>query len=417
MAKNYSILRINKDILEITKYPIEGIGIVSLDNNPREYIVNTRIMSGIYEGYCLQMLLTFPDNYPISPPKILIYPGQPFDNTYHHHIFEDSSIDKTGGHFKKFCFDLLQNDFLSTTQQFSGWNASYTISTLLLQVQNFLSIPDMPENHLPDKNKIDELMRSMDNYERTFIINDENSETIKIHTWKKPYPEMYFKKNEDEKNEIKEEKVNNIDNFENNKIKLIKDNLTCFISRLNYLDNPNILLGYPIKKNIFENSIPIPEILSYESYMMQISNKEELYSSQLHNFQEEDDDLIFPRIRHLMFEDFFIPNNIFDGNFINFNLTNNFNNEFNNDILFNFNNNNFTNHNNYHSFKSANNEYYENWLPIYINENHYLKNKIAILNSFSIIKYGNLGLKEYDFKPDHIFEILPDILFEMIKKC
>ena len=118
MPKNYSSLRINKDILEITKSPIEGIGIISLDNNPKEYIVNTRIMSGIYEGYCLQMLLTFPENYPIFPPKILIYPGQRFDNTYHHHIFEDKSIDENGGHFKKFSsiyykmtFYLLHNNF------------------------------------------------------------------------------------------------------------------------------------------------------------------------------------------------------------------------------------------------------------------------------------------------------------------
>ena len=365
MTKNYSLLRINKDILEITKYPIEGIGIVSLNNNPKEYIVNTRIMSGIYEGYCLQMLLTFPDNYPIFPPKILIYPGQPFDNSYHHHIYEDNNIDENGGHFKKFCFDLLQNDFLSTTQQFSGWNASYTISTLLLQVQNFLSIPDMPENHLPDKNKIDELMKSMGNYERMFVINNENGETIKLHTWKNPYPEMYFKNIENEKNKIKKDEV---DNFEDNKIKMIKDNLTCFISRLNYIDNQNILFGYPIKKNIFEKYIPIPVILSYESYMIQLSNKDDIFSNQSQ---------IFHRLR------FGILNNDY------YNL---------------------------HSFKSANNEYYENWLPIYINENHYLKNKTAILNSFSIIKYGNLGLKEYDFKPEHIFEILPNLLYEMIIK-
>ena len=365
MTKNYSLLRINKDILEITKYPIEGIGIVSLNNNPKEYIVNTRIMSGIYEGYCLQMLLTFPDNYPIFPPKILIYPGQPFDNSYHHHIYEDNNIDENGGYFKKFCFDLLQNDFLSTTQQFSGWNASYTISTLLLQAQNFLSIPDMPENHLPDKNKIDELMKSMGNYERMFVINNENGETIKLHTWKNPYPEMYFKNIENEKNKIKKDEV---DNFEDNKIKMIKDNLTCFISRLNYIDNQNILFGYPIKKNIFEKYIPIPVILSYESYMIQLSNKDDIFSNQSQ---------IFHRLR------FGILNNDY------YNL---------------------------HSFKSANNEYYENWLPIYINENHYLKNKTAILNSFSIIKYGNLGLKEYDFKPEHIFEILPNLLYEMIIK-
>ena len=53
----------------------------------------------------------------------------------------------------------------------------------------------MPENHLPDKNKIEELRKSMDNYKRKFMIKEENKEIIKIHTWKNPYPEMYFKKN------------------------------------------------------------------------------------------------------------------------------------------------------------------------------------------------------------------------------
>ena len=51
---------------------------------------------------------------------------------------------------------------------------------------------------------------------------------------------------------------------------------------------------------------------------------------------------------------------------------------------------------------------------MYIDENHYKKNRTSILNSFSIIKYGALGKKEYDFKPEHIFEILPIILNKMI---
>ena len=55
--------------------------------------------------------------------------------------------------------------------------------------------------------------------------------------------------------------------------------------------------------------------------------------------------------------------------------------------------------------KVLNNQYYNYWVPIYIDENHYKKNRTAILNSFSIIKYGSRGIKEYDFEPDQIFEI------------
>ena len=155
-GKALALKRINKDIKEIINSPVEGIGIVSLDNDPMKYIVNIQLMTGIYKGYCLQLLLTFSDNYPTKPPKILIYPNQAISGEYHHHIFKDNLTDENGAHFKKFCFDLLENDFMSTSVEHSGWNPSYSICSLLLQVQNFLCDPDMPESHLPNEEKIKE---------------------------------------------------------------------------------------------------------------------------------------------------------------------------------------------------------------------------------------------------------------------
>ena len=206
--KSLCLNRINKDIKEINNSPIEGIGIISLDNDPMKYIVNIRIMTGIYEGYCLQLLLKFSDNYPILPPKILIYPGQMMDNTYHHHIFKDNELDEQGKPFNKFCFDLLDNDFMPTSSQFTGWNPSYTISSFLLQIQTFLSDPDMSKDHLPNKEKIKELMESMNNYEKIFVIKDNNEEIKIVHTWKNPYPEIFYKNMSDEKK--KPEKKENI---------------------------------------------------------------------------------------------------------------------------------------------------------------------------------------------------------------
>ena len=355
-GKAIAIKRINKDMKEINKSPVEGIGIASIENDPMQYVVNLRLMSGPYEGYCLQLYLTFTDNFPTKPPKILIYPGQAIDGQYHHHIFQDYSKDENGHCFKKFCFDLLDNDFMSTSVENSGWNPSYTISCLLLQVQNFLCDPDMPVNHLPSKDKINQLMNSMKNYKRSFkIINDNNEEQTIVHTWKKPYPKMYFKKddkknNEDNKNEDKNEQ----NKKEEQKMQIIKENLTCFMLKLNYIDDPDILLGYPIVQcvGLGKNKIelyPIPELLTYDGYMAQIGKQD----SKL---------------------DFY-----------------------------------FDTH-----FKSANNQYYNYWVPIYIDKHHYEKNRAAILNSFSIIKYGPLGIKEYDFKPEQIFEILPIILSKMI---
>ena len=356
-GKSLAIRRINKDMKEINKNPVEGIGISSLDNDPMKYVVNIKLMNGPYKNYCIQLLLTFPETYPSKPPKILIYPQQAIDGQYHHHIFEDFSTDENGHRFKKFCFDLLDNDFMSTKEENSGWNPSYTISSILLQVQNFISDPDM-HGYIPPQNKIKQLMDSMKTYSRKFkIINDEGKMETIVHTWEKPFPEMFEKK--DEKKEDKKEEKQNKEDIEDEKEKIkmqqIKDNLTCFMLKLNYIDDPEILLGYPIIQNkilgIKEKIelYPIPELLTYDGFMAQIG--------------KQDNKL-----------DFYF------------------------DI----------------KFKSANNQFYNYWVPIYIDENHFQKNKTTILNSFSIIKYGAIGKKEYDFNPEQIFQILPNLLNKMI---
>ena len=154
--------------------------------------------------------------------------------------------DENGENFKKFCFDLLDNDFMSTTEENTGWNPSYTIKSVLLQVQNFIGEPDMFWN-LPDKNKIEQLMKSMNYYQKSFtVINDNREKEIKTHTWSNPYPEIYHQKNKEIKNEILDENDEDVKEKDNIRIQEIKDNLTCFMLKSNYIDEPDILLGYPI---------------------------------------------------------------------------------------------------------------------------------------------------------------------------
>ena len=142
---------------------------------------------------------------------------------------------------------------------------------------------------------------------------------------------------------------------EDETMELIKENLTCSVLKRNYIDDPSVILGYPIVRSSLKfnhNKIelyPIPEMLSYEGFLSEIDN------------QQEKLDLYFET-----------------------------------------------------NFRSSGNEAYNCWMPVYINKTHYEKNKAHILNSFSIIKFGAEGKKEYDFKPDQIFEILPIVLNKMI---
>jgi ubiquitin-protein ligase len=341
-------MRINKDMKEIINNPLEGIGIAPIDDSLMRYVINMRLMAGPYEGYCVQLLLIFSDNYPTKPPKILIYPNQAIGGNYHHHIFIGGGYfgNEDYSRYKKFCFDLLDNDFMPTNEAKTGWNPSYSISSLLLQVQNFIADPDMG-GHVPSKQLIQNLFDSMNTYTNTFNIKDENGKTIqKIHTWKNPYPEMYFKQKEKEKeDDIKE-------NDEENNLEQIKENLTCFMLKVNYIDDPEILLGYPIVRNQInigrKNRLelyPIPELLTYDGFEAQKSLQQQMVQQYFGNINQ---------------------------------------------------------------FKSANNEYYNSWLPIYINKDHYEKNKERILNSIAEISSNT------EFKAEQILQVFPIILNSMI---
>jgi hypothetical protein len=66
----------------------------------------------------------------------------------------------------------MDNDFMNTSEEKTGWNPSYSISSLLRQVQNVIADLDMG-GYIPDKYLIDQLMQSMDTYTRTFTITNE----------------------------------------------------------------------------------------------------------------------------------------------------------------------------------------------------------------------------------------------------
>ena len=216
-------------------------------------------------------------------------------------------------------------------------------------MQNYIGDPEIFFNY--DKNKLKELMKSMKLYKRKFIVKDGKGEIIKIHTWENPYPEIFFTK-EDNKN--KKEEINQKNNDESNK-NLLKENLACYLSKFNYIDNQEIILGYSIiqKEDKYSKKYElfiIPELLTFESFMSQIGQTDSI-------------------------------------------LTKYYGSE--NKYLSNY-------------------KIYNYWIPIYLNENHYLKSKKTIINSFTVIKLGVRGIRKYYFKPEQFFDIFPVIINKII---
>jgi len=247
LVKPLALKRIQQDYEDLIKNPLKGAGIIRVnDADPFTFIINLRIMTGCYEGIILQLLMDVPVTYPKNPPKILIYGDQYFGHEFHHHIFKQYH----GENMVRFCINLLENDFgMNTSAIGTGWSSAYTFRAIILQIQNFLSDPDMEPPH---KIRIDFLREKIQSYEKEINING----TIHKHTFFKPFPALGESDEKVNKNDI--EKT------------VLQERLTCYYTKNNPLTHSDLILGYPIllkfdhKQRI--EPFPIPEIVSYDGY-------------------------------------------------------------------------------------------------------------------------------------------------------
>ena len=65
-------------------------------------------------------------------------------------------------------------------------------------------------------------------------------------------------------------------------------------------------------------------------------------------------------------------------------------------------------------FESDDNQFFNYWIPIYVDENHYENNNNEILSVLNAIKYGSHKYNNYGLNPDNIFELLPIIINRII---
>jgi len=78
-----ALKRIKRDYLEVINDPCPGIGFVRKDvNDDFTYLVNIKILHGIYEEILFQLEMYVPKTYRMDPPNMLILPDQPFGHEH-----------------------------------------------------------------------------------------------------------------------------------------------------------------------------------------------------------------------------------------------------------------------------------------------------------------------------------------------
>jgi ubiquitin-protein ligase len=110
--------RIMKDLLEIKRNPLQGISALPLDNNI--FLWHANLLGPVntpWEGGIFHMTISIPTDYPNNPPSINL----------------STKISHPNVSGNKICLDILESNTKGT-----GWSPSYTIQSLLIQLQSFL---------------------------------------------------------------------------------------------------------------------------------------------------------------------------------------------------------------------------------------------------------------------------------------
>ena len=134
--KSFSLQRLMHDYNEITKQdvPIPGVSALPLDNDIYEWHGNVKASTNnVYKGAVLHFRISFPKDYPLSPPKVYLLNTQ----LTHPNVMPDRRI----------CLDMFEKD----KGNYKGWKSGYTVLSILLQLQMFFF--DVEESFLTKENK------------------------------------------------------------------------------------------------------------------------------------------------------------------------------------------------------------------------------------------------------------------------
>ena len=118
--------RIVKETQALLRDPVEGIQAVPSEHNPRHFLVVINGPGGTpFENGKFQLELFLPEEYPMTPPKVL------FKTKIFH-----PNIDKLG----RICLSILKQEGKE-----GAWSPALMIRSVLLSIQALLASPNLDD--------------------------------------------------------------------------------------------------------------------------------------------------------------------------------------------------------------------------------------------------------------------------------
>lgn len=249
-ALNFATKRILKDIKEFHDNQIPTVNVSAYPLPNSLFIWHANILAPkdtIYSGMMVHLELKLPPNYPLSPPEVNLLSGE----FTHPNIFSGN-----------ICLDILEqnkpnNRSNRDSQDTIGWVPSYTIQSVLIQLQSF-----MYEGHYHlHKNMTQSMQREIrEEIEESNSYVCESKECKhrgKLSPWPAVIKPSEFKISKEFKTDMEGE------------VSLHQSNLKCYYSKEEYSD-AQLGVGLNVKRVALSGEVqfckPVNDLISLRSY-------------------------------------------------------------------------------------------------------------------------------------------------------
>ncbi|KAK2637593.1 hypothetical protein Ddye_032385 [Dipteronia dyeriana] len=132
MAKSQASLLLQKQLKDLCKHPVDGFSAGLVDeSNIFEWSVSIiGPPDTLYEGGFFNAIMTFPDNYPVSPPTVKFT-----SDVWHPNVYPDGRV----------CISILHppgDDPNGYELAMERWTPVHTVESIVLSIISMLSSPN-----------------------------------------------------------------------------------------------------------------------------------------------------------------------------------------------------------------------------------------------------------------------------------